>query len=163
MSKTIEVIREKSIEILLAAIAGVLGYLVTIVWTELSAPFVEKVLPTLSNRSLLAIILIQFALLIVAAFWLSLLYRKFSKAVIPRNLDVALKYEFDKRLGIYRHKESGLYYCTSCLKSNIESPLKEEEHGWTCEIKSCSKFYRNPDYKEPPPVRVTRRGWVNDF
>lgn len=58
---------------------------------------------------------------------------------------------FDKRLGIYRDRKTGLYYCTSCLIANqLKVPLTEMAHGWACGVKSCGKFYPNPDYKKPP-------------
>ena len=57
------------------------------------------------------------------------------------------KYIFIKELGIYKSKESGHYFCTSCLIKNIESPLTEKENGWQCEVKGCDKFYSNPSYK----------------
>jgi hypothetical protein len=61
------------------------------------------------------------------------------------------KYVFVKELGIYKSKESGHYFCTSCLMKNIESPLTEKQSGWRCEIKDCDKFYSNPSYQ--PQIR----------
>jgi hypothetical protein len=64
------------------------------------------------------------------------------------------KYDFIKELGIYKSKESGHYFCTSCLMNNIESPLTEKQNGWRCELKDCGKFYSNPSYhpqmRKPP-------------
>jgi len=59
------------------------------------------------------------------------------------------KYDFIKELGIYKSKESGHYFCASCLWKNIESPLTEQQGGWWCELKDCGKFYINPSYKAP--------------
>jgi ribosomal protein L37AE/L43A len=61
------------------------------------------------------------------------------------------KYVFAKELGIYKSKESGHYFCTSCLMKNIESPLTEKQSGWHCELKDCGKFYSNPSYH--PQIR----------
>lgn len=164
MAKTAEIVRQKSLEILLVVLAGAVAYLLTIVWTELSVPFAEKVLPTLSNKSLLSIITIQFGLLVAAAFWLRVLYRRLSKALSAPKPDPLSNFEFAKRLGIYRHRQSGLYYCTSCLQTGTESPLKESSSGWQCEVKTCEKFYRNPDYKDPKPFHVERRShWMDGF
>jgi len=58
-------------------------------------------------------------------------------------------YGFIKELGIYKSKESGHYFCTSCLMKNIESPLTEKQSGWRCELKDCGKFYSNPSYQLP--------------
>jgi hypothetical protein len=61
------------------------------------------------------------------------------------------KYVFIKELGIYKSKESGHYFCASCLMKNIESPLTEKQNGWRCELKDCGKFYSNPAYQ--PQIR----------
>jgi hypothetical protein len=67
-------------------------------------------------------------------------------------------FEFISRLGVYRHKKTGVYYCTSCLKKdNLISPLREYQAGWQCQVKSCEKFYTNPDYKKPPRQRTVLR------
>ena len=59
------------------------------------------------------------------------------------------KYIFDETYGIYKSKDKGdkHFYCTSCLAKNIESPLKVLQHGWSCELGDCDKFYPNPSYK----------------
>lgn len=59
------------------------------------------------------------------------------------------KYNFNSTYGIYESKESGHYFCTSCLMKNIESPLTEKQNGWQCELKDCNKFYSNPSYNPP--------------
>jgi len=56
------------------------------------------------------------------------------------------KYTFDKSKGIYRSNETGHYFCTSCLLNNIESPLSQNECGWSCQLKQCDKFYADPAY-----------------
>ena len=65
----------------------------------------------------------------------------------PSPVNLKDKYTFIKELGIYKSKEAGHYFCTSCLMKNIESPLTEKENGWQCEVKGCDKFYSNPSYK----------------
>lgn len=59
------------------------------------------------------------------------------------------KYVFDETYGIYKSKETGHYFCTSCLLNNIESPLTERPSGWRCESNDCKKIYPNPSYKAP--------------
>jgi predicted RNase H-like nuclease (RuvC/YqgF family) len=59
------------------------------------------------------------------------------------------KYIFHSTYGVYESKESGHYFCTSCLMKKIESPLTKKENGWRCELKGCDKFYENPSYKYP--------------
>jgi hypothetical protein len=67
----------------------------------------------------------------------------------PSPVNLKDKYTFIKELGIYKSKESGHYFCTSCLMKNIESPLTERQSGWQCELKGCDKFYSNPSYNYP--------------
>ena len=158
MSKTTELIKEKSLGILLASIAGVFCYLFAIVWSEMSVPFVQKILPNISNKALLAVVVIQFALILALLVWLRLLHHKIAHLAVPEKPDVLANYEFDKRLGIYKNKISGLYYCTSCLQSGLESPLQESASQWTCQVKTCAKIYYNPDYKSPdPPFNLHER------
>lgn len=59
------------------------------------------------------------------------------------------KYNFNSTYGVSESKESGHYFCTSCLMKNIESPLTKKQNGWRCELKGCGKFYENPSYKYP--------------
>jgi hypothetical protein len=54
------------------------------------------------------------------------------------------KYQF------YQHRVNGLYYCPTCRNKKPLSPLRYEKTGWRCPFKECSKFYKDPDYKEPP-------------
>jgi hypothetical protein len=138
MLKIKEIIQYESTKILKVAIIGALGYLFAVVWKEISLPLVQKVIPELSNKGLLAIILIQFLVLIGTFVYI----------FVSRNK--RYHYRFDKRLGIYLHKKTGEPFCTSCLTSNIESPLKEEKQGWYCDFIYCEKFYTNPDYTSPP-------------
>jgi ribosomal protein L37AE/L43A len=69
----------------------------------------------------------------------------------PSPVNLQDKYDFIKELGIYKSKESGHYFCTSCLMKNIESPLTEKQSGWHCELKDCGKYYSNPSYQ--PQIR----------
>jgi hypothetical protein len=142
MHKIIELLKEKSITLLLGAIVGVLSFLGSIVWVDLGVPFAEKVLPSVPNRSLLAILLMQSVLLLVA----------FVSFLFMRNK--ARKYRFDKHQGIWYHKTTGEPFCPSCLSHNLESPLQQDAYGWRCGVKSCEKYYSNPDYVSPPHKRI---------
>jgi len=68
----------------------------------------------------------------------------------PSPINLKDQYTFIKALGIYKSKESGHYFCTSCLMNNIESPLTDKQNGWRCELRGCGKFYSNPSYQPPP-------------
>jgi len=142
MFKIKETIQQKLTECLLAAIAGVLGYLLATVWKEISLLVLQKVLPELSKIGLLAVISIQF-LGLAGTFVYILLTRKINS-----------KYRFDKRIGIRFHRRTGDPFCSSCLASNIESPLQEFESGWRCVRQGCEKWFQNPDYDtaQPPPL-----------
>jgi len=90
------------------------------------------------------------AILLTINIQLVVSYRKLKKST-----DSRLKmedFEFLKEIGIYRNKIDNLYYCTSCLLATpaVRSPLREQENGWSCEIKTCDKFYYNPNYHEKP-------------
>lgn len=93
-------------------------------------PYVSQLSPSWVIRSA--------ALLLVVALWSSALLMFFRP-----------KLKFDSRLGIYRDKKTGLYYCPSCHIKKLRSPLKESASGWFCSVKDCRLSYKNPDYKAP--------------
>jgi hypothetical protein len=66
------------------------------------------------------------------------------------NIKLQDKYNFVEKLGISKSKETGHYFCTSCLMKNIESPLTTKQNGWQCELQGCDRFYSNPSYQPPP-------------
>ena len=85
---------------------------------------------------------------------MSNLRNKYEKQILALEEKLAAKklqdgYDFIKELGIYKSKESGHYFCSSCLMKNIESPLTTKQNGWRCELKGCGKFYSNPSYQPP--------------
>ena len=134
---TKETISKKLPEYLLAALIGALTYLFAIVWKEILLPLAQVLMPELSKTGLLAIILIQLLVLLIA-----LAYLFFSR-------NKKRQYRFDKRLGIYFHKKTSDPFCTSCLATDIESPMKELPNGWYCKRKGCEQYYGNPNYKKP--------------
>lgn len=69
--------------------------------------------------------------------------------------------KFDSRIGIYRDRKTGLFYCPSCRSKKLRSPLKQEEKGWRCVVRDCMMFYSNPSYVDPKKsktVSPTSRG-----
>ena len=68
-------------------------------------------------------------------------------------------FNFDQRLGIYKHKTKPEFYCASCIPKDVLSPLKVQDNGWMCQIRGCEKFHRNPDYREPPYQPIHRPGY----
>lgn len=59
---------------------------------------------------------------------------------------------FDTKHGLYRHKSRTELFCGACTSQDVESPVKEMEHGWQCLINK-SHWHPNPDHKRPPPER----------
>lgn len=59
-------------------------------------------------------------------------------------------FKYVPKLQVYQHRVNGLYYCPTCRNKKPLSPLRYEKTGWRCPFKECGKFYRDPDYKEPP-------------
>jgi hypothetical protein len=149
MSKLKELLQEKALELLLLGLAGALGSLLTIVWKEISAPLIQKVLPSISTIAWASVTSILFLMLSMTWVYI-LLTRKKSR-----------KYRHDKHLGIHFHKKTGDPFCSSCMALNIESPMMESERGWKCHRKDCDSFRANPDYKPPsPPPKPETTPWV---
>ncbi|MFT5207311.1 MAG: hypothetical protein ACI9CF_001063 [Candidatus Omnitrophota bacterium] len=61
--------------------------------------------------------------------------------------------KFVPNLGFWSSEETGLTYCTSCKQNGMMSPLSVSSSGWHCEVKSCDKYYSNPNW-EPPRQAV---------
>ena len=60
--------------------------------------------------------------------------------------NILAKYTFDTKLGVYKHKLFGHYYCHKCFVENTkESRLEPQRDGLSCPV--CGSFYRNPDIK----------------
>ena len=59
-------------------------------------------------------------------------------------------------------KETGHYFCTSCLLSSDtrESPLTKHNMGWSCEYKDCDKFYSDPNWRPPQNIGGGPNSWM---
>jgi hypothetical protein len=89
---------------------------------------------------------------ILARIMLSLLLLCIGLAASLITLHICKKsrhYRFDEASGIHFHKKTNKPFCTSCLISNIESPLLEKDSGWRCQRKDCGMKYPNPKYQRP--------------
>ena len=133
--------RVSLITLLIGAIGGVVGYLLQIIYTAIVIPFVQKIVPSMSQESLLAISIILFLLLLISLTALYIFWKK-SKTYID-----LFEYARDPFVGVSQHKATGEYFCTSCLTNRIISPVKEDETGWYCMRKGCEQQYPNPKYK----------------
>jgi hypothetical protein len=137
------------VSLLIGAIGGVIGYLLQILYITIAIPFVQKVLPSMSQESLLIISITLLLLLLVSLVALFIYWRK-SKTYID-----LFEYSRDPLVGVSRHKATGEYFCTSCLINRIISPMREDETGWYCMRKGCEQMYPRPKYK---PAKVVGKG-----
>ena len=127
--------------LLIGIIGGVVGYLLQIIFTAIAVPFAQKILPAMSQESLLAISIVLFLLLLISLFFIYIFWKK-SNAYID-----VFEYSRDPFIGISQHKATGEYFCTSCLINHILSPVREDETGWSCLRKGCEQTYPNAKYK----------------
>lgn len=141
-------IRGTLLTFLIGAVGGVAGYLLQIIYTAIVIPFIQKVLPSIPQESLLAINIILFLLLIISVISLFIFWRK-SKTYID-----LFEYSRDPLVGVSKHKATGEYFCTSCLINRIISPVRKDDTGWYCLRKGCEQKYPNPKNK---PARVASR------
>jgi hypothetical protein len=118
-----ERLKEKGTELLLAGLVGSLGYLLTIVWTEFSAPFFQKVLPEISNKALFAIALTLLVLLLISCFTIVLLIR-------------AINDKLKLRFGVYWDKKKNPH-CPGCKKPISDYRQYGTHFGYGC--MSCNR------------------------
>lgn len=60
---------------------------------------------------------------------------------------------FDEKTGTWIGSVDGLRYCANCKSKNTSSPLKNENHGWSCP--SCDKYFDDPNRPRPKTNRGT--------
>lgn len=141
LSQAKEKLQAHSLEALSVLLVSVLTTGVLLAENHL-AQYVKTIEPTTIVRLLLLSVLVAASCLgVLLYFW-------------PRL-------KFDSRLGIYRDRKTGLYYCPSCHVKKLRSPLKEGPRGWFCAVKDCRLSYSNPDYVAPPepPRRRVQSAW----
>ena len=132
------------LSMLAAALLPTLGAVAIFFRTELTTQVQQ------ASPQTLAMLLVTLALVCLALFaWVLYLLPSFK--YVP-------KYQF------YQHRINGLYYCPTCRNKKPMSPLRHERTGWRCPFKECGKFYKDPDYKEPPeppkPKLDPRTAWM---
>ena len=114
---------------LVTAAAGSLGYFVSKIVDEASAPFWRYVAPAISSQSLLALCCLLVLALILMALWLYSLYRQMS----PRKFHAQFA-TFDPKLGVWKHRTMPGYFCPRCKAELLGSPMVERNGGWRCPV-----------------------------
>lgn len=125
-----EKLQAHALEALLATLGTALPAWMLLAESQI-VPFVSQLEPTTVLRAV--------AFCLVVALWSVALLLFFR----PRL-------KFEPRLGIYRDRKRGLYFCPSCYAKKLHTPLREEKNGWRCLVQECRGFYYNPDYTELP-------------
>ncbi len=139
------------------AVGGVVGHLLSTVMVTVAIPFLQKILPSMSQESLLAIILSLIFLLVVSLVALFIYWKK------TRTYIDLFDYSRDPRVGVSRHKATGEYFCTSCLVNQIISPVRQDETGWHCMRKGCEQHYPHPRHKSPKGATNVKRQIPSTF
>jgi hypothetical protein len=102
---------------------------------------------------------VEIAAQITPAQWLRtvLLLLAMCVAAIAYAIYVHPKFIFIKEIGAWKNIKFNVFYCTKCMADDKQSPMLESPDGWRC--KTCTQWYKNPDYNPPPskkPKRVLR-------
>jgi hypothetical protein len=108
----------------------------------LSAGIVSSLGFLLADKILLGLSILVLSAVVFLLLSASLLSFRKSASLPPVPRD---DYKFLDKLGLYEHRMKPGYFCGSC-----KSPLKVQENGWLCMVKTCGQFHKNPDYREPP-------------
>lgn len=128
----LEYLKKRTTESLLGILA--LAILSTLL---LAQAHLLKLVKNTDPSILVLIIILGFATIVVLISCLVFYYPRFKH--IPS-------------IGVHENIKNGTYFCTACLvKDKIHSPLKTETNGWRCLVTGCYRWYKNPDYIEPPP------------
>ena len=114
--KISEQLRETVLKSALALLLGAIGFVVTKLFDEVSRPFADKILPSLSSKTLCLLILLMLLLIILLGWYALSLHLENKNAVWK-------KYDFNFTTGIATHKKSGMRVCSRCLLTNVEVPL----------------------------------------
>jgi nitric oxide reductase large subunit len=133
--------------ILIGAICGAVSYIFQIYYTSIAVPFIQKVLPSVPQEVLLAIIVMLFLLILVISALLFVYWKK------SKNYIDIFNFDRDPHSGVFRHKATGEYFCTSCLINQILSPTRQDDAGWYCQRRGCEQSYPNPKYR---PAKIQK-------
>jgi ribosomal protein L37AE/L43A len=144
-------LKEHLLKHLVTVFLALFAFVSAKVWNDISVPFLEHVLPAVSNKTWLLISSILVLLVILLGAALIIVLRSHRELTISeKEKEIENRFDrFDKRLGIWTHKTESGYFCTKCKASHFESALRERPHGWKCVV--CGAVYENPDYRPPKP------------
>lgn len=143
---------KKIIETILpTSLAALLGFVASPFLGEIWDFAADTFLPRLSNRGHLSLLATLTILCLALA---TLLYFSTSHKRLLRQ------YSHDEKSGISRHRKNGTLVCTSCLhKDYLESPLKVDDGGWSCQVASCRTVYENPRHKARSQPSKEDKAW----
>ncbi|HUP80908.1 MAG TPA: hypothetical protein VM260_20325 [Pirellula sp.] len=147
-----EPLKDRLTTVLVGGIAGLLLFVATKIYHDLSGPFLAYILPAMSNKTLLSVGLLGWLLAILLVCWVIYLHRSHrqrTQAETDKAFDDRFL-AFDARLGLWTHKTKPGYFCPNCKARHCESPMRERPDGWKCLILECQYVAKNPDYRHPP-------------
>jgi hypothetical protein len=143
--KISEVIKERILIGLITLLSGAIGVLLTSIYKDAAAPFIQNVLPAINNKTLLLLCLLLFLIILILGTWIAFL------VFGDKTKRTLRKYEFEKIAGFYMNRITGQKVCAHCLLSKgIESPLAvnvfQSSYVWQCVISTCeSRWVMKPD------------------
>jgi hypothetical protein len=139
--KISEAIKERILIGLITLLSGAIGVLLTSIYKDAAAPFLQNVMPAINNKTLLLLCLLLLLIILILGTWIAFL------VFGDKTKRIMRKYEFVKTRGFYVHRQTGGKICANCLISNgIESPLTPSvvagnRFYWECAILACGRKY----------------------
>jgi hypothetical protein len=127
LKQAIATIKARALEAFLVALGTALP-----AWLLLAESHLVQYVSTLAPTTIVRIVAVSIA--IAAYSWAAFFWLR------PKLI-------FDKTLGIYFDRKTNNPYCPSCYAKKKLSPLKEQNHGWSCMVKDCKTYIRNPSHK----------------
>jgi hypothetical protein len=135
--KISEKISERLLLGLITGLSGAIGVLVTSIAKDAIEPFLQNVLPVISNKTLLLLSLLL--LLVVFLLVAYILFLRFEE-----NVPIQEKYVFDSVTGISTlKKKPHTKICSRCLLTGVVVPLLQGEtkDKWYCINSACQQDY----------------------
>jgi hypothetical protein len=133
MPKWTEELGLTALKAMVLGLLGLVGGIFSVLWNEISSPFLEKVAPQIPHGTLLAIILLLGLLFGIESTWLIYLYTK-----EPKKIKVS-DYEISQERCYYTHKKTKIKYCPVCITDEKLIPLYGSPSNLIC--KRCNRYF----------------------